>query len=94
MRENLRNVRKFKKFWRENLIENSFRSDAEVQKPSVHHRGDHETKAALIACCGFLLSTFFIVWALLILVRFYIFDNIFYNLFLFCMLTTGKFLKI
>jgi len=32
---------------------------------------------------------FFILWALIVLVRFYVFDHILYNLFLFCMMTTG-----
>lgn len=53
-------------------------------------RDDHETKSATIALGGFILSVFFIIWALIVLVRFYVFDNVFYNLFLFCLLTIGK----
>lgn len=63
-------------------------ADAEVQK-SGKCRSDVETKSAIIALIGFILSVFFIVWALIILVRFYIFDNILYNLFLFCMMVLG-----
>lgn len=65
------------------------RSDAEVQK-STNNRDAHETKSLVIAFSGFLLSVFFIVWALIVLVRFYIFDNILYNIFLMCMLMTGN----
>lgn len=49
-----------------------------------------DTSAAAIALSGFCLSVFFIWWAMIILVRFYIFDNILYNLFIFCMLVTGE----
>lgn len=53
-------------------------------------RDAHETKSLVIALSGFILSVFFIIWALIILVRFYIFDNIFYNIFLACMFLTGN----
>lgn len=57
---------------------------------STNNRDAHETKSLVIAFSGFLLSVFFIVWALIVLVRFYIFDNILYNIFLMCMLMTGN----
>ena len=53
-------------------------------------RDTYETKAVIIAVSGFILSVFFILWAFIVLVRFYVFENILYNLFLLCMLTTGK----
>lgn len=56
-------------------------------------RDDHETKSVTIAFGGFILSVFFILWALIVLVRFYVFDNIFYNLFLFCLLTIGRIIE-
>lgn len=73
-------------------MENSFRPDAEVNKPRVDLI-DHESKSAFIALSGFTLSVFFILWALIVLVRFYIFDNILYNIFLLCMLVAGKKLR-
>jgi hypothetical protein len=53
-------------------------------------RDDHETKAALMGVSGFAMSVLIILWSLIILVRFYIFDSLFYNLFLFCMLVSGQ----
>lgn len=67
-----------------------FRADAEVLN-SKPVRNEHLTKCAAIGLGGFVMSVFFITWALVVLVRFYVFDSIFYNLFLVCMLTTGKF---
>lgn len=88
VRENVR--RKIIKSWKSESfkINEYFRSDAEVQEPR-ENRNDRETKSALIGISGFVLSVFFILWALIILVRFYIFDSILYNVFLFCMLLTG-----
>lgn len=63
-----------------------------AQEPRKDH-GDHATrsvKSVTIAISGFVLSVFFILWALLVLVRFYVFDNILYNLFLLCMMSTGN----
>lgn len=54
-------------------------------------RDKYETKSAIVAVSGFILSVFFILWALIVLVRFYVFDNILYNIFLICMMTTGEF---
>lgn len=59
-----------------------------MQEPRKN-RNDHETKSVMIGISGFVLSVFFILWALIVLVRFYIFDNVLYNIFLFCMLLTG-----
>lgn len=59
-----------------------------MQEPR-QNRNDHETKSAMIAVCGFVLSVLFILWALIVLVRFYVFDSILYNIFLLCMMLTG-----
>lgn len=94
VREKLENVRWHSRSLNAfcDVTENSFRSDAEENKARVH-RNDHESKTALIALSGFTLSVFIILWALIVLVRFYIFDSILYNIFLLCMLVTGKNLK-
>lgn len=65
-----------------------FRSDAEVEKVKKY-RDEYETKSALIGFAGFALSVLVILWALIILVRFFAFDNFLYNFFVFCMLLTG-----
>lgn len=70
----------------------NFRSDVEVEKKK-ENRSDDDTKIAIIALSGFIISVFLILWALLALVRFYVFDNVFYSLFIFCTLVTGKKLK-
>lgn len=64
--------------------------NAEVSAERRDRDGGHETESVTIALGGFILSVFFILWALIVLVRFYVFDNVFYNLFLFCLLTIGK----
>lgn len=74
-------------FYRSNTFK---RSDEGVQGPRKD-RDDHETKAALMGVSGFAMSVLIILWSLIILVRFYIFDSLFYNLFLFCMLVSGQF---
>lgn len=53
----------------------------------------NNTKSAIVAASGFCLSIFFIWWALIILVRFYVFENILYNVFICCMLVIGKLTK-
>jgi hypothetical protein len=69
-------------------ISHTFRPDEEVQVANKE-RDDHETKAALMGVSAFAMSVLIILWSLIILVRFYIFDSLFYNLFLFCMLVSG-----
>lgn len=46
--------------------------------------------ASIIGLSGFGLSVFFMWWAMIVLVRFYIFDNILYTIFMFSMLVTGE----
>lgn len=58
--------------------------------PSRDRDKSESKSAVIIAINGFLLSVFFILWGMIILVRFYVFDHLLYNLFLFCMMTTGK----
>ena len=53
-------------------------------------RNEHQIKCAILGLSGFVLSVFFILWGLLVLVRFYIFDSILYNLFLLCILFSGN----
>ena len=53
-------------------------------------RSDHEIKIAIIGLSGFFLSTLIILWALVILIRFYIFEGPIYTFFTFCMLTSGE----
>lgn len=74
--------------WRREI----FRADAEVQKLKLFRDG-HQTKCAAIGLGGFIISVFFIYWSLIVLVRFYVFDNAFYNLFLLCMMGTGEFIN-
>lgn len=50
---------------------------------------NHEIKTAILAISGFIFSLVFMLWSLVILVRFWIFDSILYNLFVISMLTVG-----
>lgn len=59
------------------------------QTPSRDRDKSESKSAIIIAISGFLLSVFFILWAMIILVRFYVFDHLLYNLFLCCMMATG-----
>lgn len=52
-------------------------------------KSDLETRVAVLAISGLILSVLIIIWALVILVRFWIFDSIYYNIFLLCMLSAG-----
>lgn len=78
------------KFLQEFSIRNAI--DEEIQtshEEKEDNEDENDSKSVIVALSGFGLSVVFIWWAMIILVRFYIFDGILYSLFIFCMLVTG-----
>lgn len=64
---------------------------SEVQK---NPHNNFLIQTAVTAIGGFILSILLILIALVILVRFWVFENILYNLFVFCFLSVGVILNI
>ncbi|KAG5679177.1 hypothetical protein PVAND_008767 [Polypedilum vanderplanki] len=60
-----------------------------AKKPRVKSQFNHESQNAFTVIVSFVLSIFLILFALIILVRFWVFENILYNLFVLSFFTIG-----